>query len=177
MNQQRQIPAAEGARGNGQSWEISQAYMIQSFYFILQYFEIAVQTWCCQILHSAFHTCWLKYAYPQHWQVVIYKSALYLVHTAQSPRTRVKPRTPLAWAASALSLSHDSRRTNPPHNPLYILHRWYWMPQSHTWQPLSMCHQNSVRGRPENSLCQERTHAEWSSHSKCSEHQAGNKWI
>ena len=22
----------------------------------------------------------------------------------------------------------------PP--PLYVLHRWYWMPQSHTWQPL-----------------------------------------
>ena len=41
------------------------------------------------------------------------------------------------------------------------------MPQSHTWQPLSMCRQNSVRGRPENSLRQERTHAEWFSHSKC----------
>ena len=24
--------------------------------------------------------------------------------------------------------------TNNPHNPLYILHRWYWMPQSHIWQ-------------------------------------------
>ena len=54
----------------------------------------------------------------------------------------------------------DSRTTTNPHNPLYILHRWYWMPQSHTWQPLSMCRQNSVRGRPENSLRQERTHAE-----------------
>ena len=31
------------------------------------------------------------------------------------------------------------------------------MPQLHTWQPLSMCRQNSVRGRPENSL----HHAEW----------------
>ena len=28
-------------------------------------------------------------------------------------------------------------------------------------QPLSMCRQNSVRGRPENSLHQERNHAEW----------------
>ena len=77
----------------------------------------------------------------------------------------VEPRTPLAWAASALPLSHDSQTTTNPHNPLYILHRWYWMPQSHTWQPLSMCRQNFVRGRPENS--QERTHAEWFSHSKC----------
>ena len=43
------------------------------------------------------------------------------------------------------------------------------MPQLHTWQPLSMCRQNSVRGQPENSLCQERTHAEWFSQSKCLE--------
>ena len=71
------------------------------------------------------------------------------------------PRTPLAWATSALPLSYDSRTTTNPHNPLYILHRWYWMPQLHTWQPLSMCRQNSVRDRPENSLRQERTHAEW----------------
>ena len=40
------------------------------------------------------------------------------------------------------------------------------MPQSHTWQPLSMCCQNSVRGWPASSLHQERTHAEWFSHSK-----------
>ena len=33
------------------------------------------------------------------------------------------------------------------------------MPQSHTQQLLSMCHQNSIRGRPENSLQQKRTHA------------------
>ena len=32
--------------------------------------------------------------------------------------------------------------------------------QLHTWQPLSMCHQNSVRGWLENSLHQERIHAE-----------------
>ena len=77
----------------------------------------------------------------------------------QSPG--VEPRTPLAQAASALPLSHNSRTTTSPHNPLYVLHKWYWMPQSHTWQPLSMCRQNSVRGQPENSLHQERTHAEW----------------
>ena len=73
----------------------------------------------------------------------------------------VEPRTPLAWAASALPLSHDSRTTTNPHNPLCVLHRWYWMPQSHTWQPLSMCYQNSVRGWPENSLHQERIASSW----------------
>ena len=31
-----------------------------------------------------------------------------------------------------LPLSHDSWTTTNPHNPLYVLHRWYWMPQSHT---------------------------------------------
>ena len=46
---------------------------------------------------------------------------------------------------------HNSRTTTSPHNPLYVLHRWYWMPQSHTWQPLSMCCQNSIRSWPENS--------------------------
>ena len=30
------------------------------------------------------------------------------------------------------------------------------MPQLHTWQPLSMCPQNSVRGRLENSFHQDR---------------------
>ena len=40
----------------------------------------------------------------------------------------VEPRTPLAWAASALPLSHDSWTINNPHNTLYVLHRWYWMP-------------------------------------------------
>ena len=52
----------------------------------------------------------------------------------------------------------------------HALHRWYWMPQSHTWQPLSICCQNLVRSWPENSIHQKRTHAEWFSHSKCSEH-------
>ena len=48
----------------------------------------------------------------------------------------VEPRTPLAWAISALPLSHDSQTTTNPHNPLYVLHR---TPQLHDWQPLSMC--------------------------------------
>ena len=63
-----------------------------------------------------------------------------------------EPTTPLAWAASALPLSYGNWTTTNPHNPLYVLHRWHRMPQSHTWQPLSMCRQNSVRGQPENSL-------------------------
>ena len=32
----------------------------------------------------------------------------------------VGPRTPLAWAASALPLSHNSWITTNPHNPLYV---------------------------------------------------------
>ena len=82
----------------------------------------------------------------------------------------VKPRTPLAWATSALPLNYGNQTTTNPQNPLYILHRWYWMPQSHTWQPLSMCHQNSIRCRLESSLYQERTMLSGFSHSKCSEH-------
>ena len=39
----------------------------------------------------------------------------------QSPG--VKPRTPLAWAANALPLSHDSRTTTNPHNPLLDQHK------------------------------------------------------
>ena len=43
----------------------------------------------------------------------------------------------LAWATSALSLSYDNWTTTCPDNLLYVLHRWYWMPQLHTLQPLS----------------------------------------
>ena len=46
-------------------------------------------------------------------------------------------------------MSHDSQTTTTPHNPLYVLQRWYWMPLSHTWQPFSMCCQNFVVGRPD----------------------------
>ena len=39
----------------------------------------------------------------------------------------------LACAASALPLSHDSRTTTNPHNPLYILHRYLSLtPGSHS---------------------------------------------
>ena len=37
---------------------------------------------------------------------------------------------------------------------------WTEMPQSHTWQPPSMYHQNPIRGWRENFLRQERTHDE-----------------
>ena len=33
----------------------------------------------------------------------------------------VEPRTPLAWATSALPLSYDNLTTTCPHNPLYVL--------------------------------------------------------
>ena len=36
-------------------------------------------------------------------------------------RPGVEPRTPLAWVASALPLSHDSRMTTNPHYPLCVL--------------------------------------------------------
>ena len=76
----------------------------------------------------------------------------------------------LACAASALPLSYD----NWP--ALTILYMYCTggteMSQLQTWQPLSMCCQNSVWDQPENSLHQERTYAEWFSQSKCSEHLA-----
>ena len=76
----------------------------------------------------------------------------------------------LACAASALPLSYDNRTTTSPHNPLLCTAQVGLKCLScNTWQPLSMCRQNSVRGRPENSLHQERTHAEWFSQSKCLE--------
>ena len=74
-----------------------------------------------------------------------------------------------------LPLSHNSRITTKPCNPLYVLHKWYWMPQSHTWQPLHMCCQNSVNWKilsiGENPCWA----SEWFSHSKCSEHLA-SRW-
>ena len=67
-----------------------------------------------------------------------------------------------------MPLSHNSQTTTSPHNTLLndsVAHR----------PPLSTCHQNSVRGRIEISLHQERTyHVEWSTHSKCSEYLASH---
>ena len=157
MDQQLQIPAAEG--GNGQNWEISQAYMIQSSPVTLKYTALSISSFC-----------WLKDAYTQHWHIVIYKSALYYVHTAQSQELESNPGH-LAWATSALPLIHDSWTTINPHNPLYVLHRWYWMPQSYTWQPISMCHRTPL-GVDRNFSPSGNTHAEWFSHSKFSEHLA-----
>ena len=64
----------------------------------------------------------------------------------------------LTWQAVFCHWTVITRQPTSPHN---CLHRWYWMPQLHTWQPLSMCCENSVMGRSENSLHQERTHDEW----------------
>ena len=52
----------------------------------------------------------------------------------------VEPKTSLAWATSALPLSHDSQKTTNLNNHLCVLHRWYWVAQSHTWQPLPIVH-------------------------------------
>ena len=63
----------------------------------------------------------------------------------------VQPRTPLAWTASALPLSHDSlTATNPPKSstcPAQVV----LIASVHTWQPFSMCRQNPIRGWLENS--------------------------
>jgi len=48
-------------------------------------------------------------------------------------------------AASAL-LQNNSQVTPKPHNSVYVLQTSYLTSQLHTWQPLSMCHQNSIRG-------------------------------
>ena len=55
----------------------------------------------------------------------------------------------LACASSTLPLSYGNRTTTSPHNPLYVPHKQYWMPRLHTWQPLGMCNQNSIRDRLE----------------------------
>ena len=54
----------------------------------------------------------------------------------------------LVWAAGALPLSYDNQTTSNPHNPLHVLHRWCWIPQSDSWRLLSMCHTISARGAP-----------------------------
>ena len=73
----------------------------------------------------------------------------------------VEPRTPLAWATSALPLSHDSQMTTNPHNPLLLLYlewavqqktRWRWS-MDHNLVPLCTLlwckHVTMVTGRPE----------------------------
>ena len=53
-------------------------------------------------------------------------------------------------AISALPLSNDSRRTTDPHNPLCVLHSWYWMPQLHTfWVVFSLWENHSAWLKPE----------------------------
>ena len=52
----------------------------------------------------------------------------------------------LASAVCALPLSYSNWTTTSPHNPLNVLVPGTEMTQSHTWQPLSMYCQNSIRG-------------------------------
>ena len=72
----------------------------------------------------------------------------------------------LACSPSALPLSYNSHTTTNPHN-LYMYCTGGTEYLSCT--PGSHSVQNPVRGQPENSLHQERTHSEWFSQSKCLE--------
>ena len=103
--------------------------------------------------------CVLEYfASAGKWRkVVCFEAKEKKVKSRQSPQ--IKPRAP------GLSCQCYGHWATPPGNhqcsqSSILLHRWYWMLQSHTWQPLIMCRQNSVRGWLENSLHQKRTHAE-----------------
>ena len=42
----------------------------------------------------------------------------------------------LTWAAIGLPLSYNNQTSTGPHNPLYVLHRWYWMPMCSTSREL-----------------------------------------
>ena len=52
--------------------------------------------------------------------------------TGQSSRLELHVTVFYHWAI------YNNQTTTNPHNPLCVLHRWYWMSQSHTWQPLSL---------------------------------------
>ena len=81
----------------------------------------------------------------------------------------IEPRTPgLCSQCSATELRQPDNH-QPPQSSICTAQVGLKCLSCNTWQPLSMCRQNSVRGRPENSLHQERTHAEWFSQSKCLE--------
>ena len=81
----------------------------------------------------------------------------------------VKPWAPLAWAASVLPLSHDSRTTTNPHNSLYVLHLFIYFQHEarcsehfRVRKPLSMgsflIDGENFRSTPNGLLM---THAEW----------------
>ena len=81
----------------------------------------------------------------------------------------IEPRTSgLCSQCSATELRQPDNH-QPPQSSICTAQVGLKCLSCNTWQPLSMCRQNSVRGRPENSLHQERTHAEWFSRSKCLE--------
>ena len=37
------------------------------------------------------------------------------------------------WGWRLIVYNYDSWTATNPHNPLYVLHRWYWIPQLYTW--------------------------------------------
>ena len=64
----------------------------------------------------------------------------------------------MACAASALHLHEPQQLDNHQPTPSYIYTACTGgteVPQSHTWQPVSMCRQNSIKERLENSLQRE----------------------
>ena len=73
----------------------------------------------------------------------------------------IEPRTPgLCSQCSVTALQQPRTTTSHSQSSIYCTGGTE-MPQSHTTQPFSTCCQNPIRGRPENSLHQERTHSEW----------------
>ena len=68
----------------------------------------------------------------------------------------IEPRTPGLCSQYSATELWQLDNYQPSQSSIYTAQ----VPQSHTQQPLGMCRQNPVRGQPENSLHQERTHSE-----------------
>ena len=63
----------------------------------------------------------------------VMKTYILMVKTKWKPGSHQPSSTTKLWQPN----------NHQPYNPLCVLCKWYWMPQWHTWTPLSMCHQNS----------------------------------
>ena len=122
-------------------------------YVILKFFttHTALMQWCSEHLASRW-----KYKWFRCYEVKIEESKkaghcqeLNPGHLWLEPPVLCNWAMTAGWPSTLTILDHD------------LLHRWYWMSQLHTWQPLSICHQNSIKGLPENSCHQERTNVEW----------------
>ena len=75
---------------------------------------------------------------------------------------------------SCLWLSYNNQTTTSSHN-LYVLHIQVVLESSSLHK--SVYAPSELRGWKENSFKQERTHAEWFSHSKCSDHLASHQQL